>query len=73
MATGSQDGSSTQTLAEMSARLLPPAGFEDCAVVRIGQHRVWKPFDDLADDDIVCWYDGDCSAVLKPDDPRIRA
>ena len=56
---------------EALSRMLPPAGYEDCFVVRVGKHLVWKRKEDLADEDLVSFYDGDCRDVLLPDDPRL--
>jgi hypothetical protein len=58
---------------ELAARMFPPAGFEGAFVVQVGEHVVWKRKEDLADTDLVCFYDGDCRDVLTPDDPRLAA
>jgi len=57
---------------EAFARMFPPEGYKDCVVVQVGKHRVWKREEDLTDDDLVCFYDGDCRDVLLPDDPRLK-
>lgn len=57
---------------EAFARMLPPAGYEECLVVRVGSHHVWKHPDDLTDDDQVSFFDGDCRDVLLPSDPRVQ-
>jgi len=56
---------------EAFARMFPPAGYEDCVVVQVGEYLVWKREADLTDDAPICFYDGDCRDVLFPDDPRL--
>lgn len=58
---------------ELLARVLPPKGYEGALIVQVGDHLVWKHPDDVADDDQVVFYDGDCRDVLTPDDPRLKA
>lgn len=57
---------------ELAARMFPPADYADCVVVQIGEHCVWRREDELTDDDLICFYDGDCRNVLLPDDPRLK-
>lgn len=52
--------------------MFPPADYADCVVVQIGEHCVWRREDELTDDDLICFYDGDCRNVLLPDDPRLK-
>ena len=61
----------TTSVDEAFARMFPPEGYEDCFVVRAGRHVVWKREVDLTDDDIICFYDGDCRDVLLPGDKRL--
>lgn len=61
------------TLDELRARLLPPAGHEDDVVVIVNGHRVWKRRADLArGEPFIAFFGGDYSAVLEPDDPRVK-
>ena len=57
---------------EFLARLLPPAGYEDCVVVEVQGYLVWLKRSELKPTDAVCFYDGDCRLVLTPDDGRVR-
>ena len=57
---------------ELRARVSAPPGYEGCVVVQRGPHLVWSQRDDLADDDEIVFFDGDCRAVLTPDDPRLK-
>lgn len=65
------DGAILPSTEEMSARMFPPKGYEDCFVVQVGEHLTWKRKADLADDDMIAFFDGDCRDVLLPDDPRL--
>jgi hypothetical protein len=63
---------SVPSVDELRARLLPPPGHEGDVVALVNGHRVWKKRVDLAaGEPYIPFFGGDCSAVLKPDDPRI--
>lgn len=66
------NGATLPSTEELSARMFPPAGYEDCLVVQVGEHVVWKREADLVDTDLISFYDGDCRDVLLPDDPRLN-
>ena len=61
------------SIEEIRARTLPPDGFEDCRIVQVGEHLVWKKSADILPGDLISFYDGDCRNVLKPNDPRLKA
>lgn len=61
------------SLADLRARLVPPAGHEADIIVLVNGHRVWKRRADLAPGEpYIAFFGGDYSAVLEPDDPRVR-
>ncbi len=48
----------------------PPQHVHD-VIVEINGHPVWRARADLRPDDERCFYDGDYSDVLEPDDSRV--
>jgi hypothetical protein len=65
-------GQTMPTIEEFCARFLPPTGYEDHCVVESRGLLVWMKREDMGPHDVLCFYDGDCRDVLKPDDPRLR-
>jgi hypothetical protein len=61
----------TPTVAEFLAQILPPSGYEHHIVVQRQGVLVWARRHELLADDAICFYDGDCRDVFKPDDPRL--
>lgn len=71
MAEADNNRSKDTSVDEAFARMFPPVGFEGCFVVTEGKHLVWRREDELTDDSLINFYDGDCRDVLTPDDPRL--
>jgi Leu/Phe-tRNA-protein transferase len=61
------------TVAEFLAQILPPSGYEHHIVVQRRGVFVWAKRNELQADDAICFYDGDCREVFKPDDPRLES
>jgi len=60
------------TAEEIISRLLPPAGYEGYSVVQSRGFLVWMKPEDMGPNDSLCFYDGDCREVLKPDEVKLR-
>jgi len=54
----------------MEPQKWPEKHIDDVIVERKG-HSVWCARADVRPDDEICFYDGDLSAVLEPNDPRV--
>ncbi|MRX11449.1 hypothetical protein GJ697_26850 [Pseudoduganella sp. FT25W] len=61
------------TADEFLARIMPPAGYENHLVVKRCGVLVWARREQLLANDEICFYDGDCREVFKPDDPRLQS
>jgi len=59
-------------LEDVLAKLLPPPGLEECVVVESQGLLIWMRPEDMGPGEAICFYDGDCREVLRPDDPKVR-